>query len=80
MERLSDGFAARTAGNGKVILGMRRLMRLKGVVHWVQDFKRVSREAAVDGVADMVDGPTFLAALDVARDRAKTRQAVGQPQ
>lgn len=74
VDRLSAGFAARTAANGKVIFGMRRTMRLKGIVHWVQDYKRVSRDAAVDGTIDMVDEATFLAALDVARDRAKMRK------
>ena len=72
--RLSEGLGVRTAANGRIIFGMRRLMRLKGVVHWVQDFRRVGREAAVDGVADMVDEATFLLALDVARERAKMRK------
>jgi hypothetical protein len=74
VDRLSEGFAARTVANGKVIFGMRRTMHLKGVVHWVQDFGRVSHEAAVDGAPDMVDEATFLAALDAARDRAKMRK------
>jgi hypothetical protein len=74
VDRLSKGFAARTVANGKKIFGMRRTMRLKGMVHWVQDFGRVSREAAVDEAPDVVDAATFLAALDVARDRAKMRK------
>ena len=66
VKRLSDGFAARASNRGNLIFGMRRMMRLEATVHWVQDFRRVSREAAVEGIADMVDAPTFLAALDVA--------------
>jgi hypothetical protein len=74
IETLAAGFAARTTANGKLIFGMRRTTHLKSVVHWVQDFIRVSRQADVDGIGDMVDEATFIAALDVARERAKMRK------
>jgi hypothetical protein len=74
IKTLAEGFAARTTANGKMVFGMRRTINLERLVHWAQDFKRISRTAVTDGIADMADQATFLAALEVAGERAKMRK------
>jgi hypothetical protein len=74
IDKMSEGFSARTVANGKIVFGMRRTMRLKHAAHWTQDYVRVSRDSAAEGLIDLIDAPTFLDALDVARDRAKMRK------
>ena len=66
---LADSYTRRTIGDGRFIFGVRRIRYLIGIVHWVQDFGRVS------GTPSLVefggDAGVFRAALDVAFDRAE---------
>ena len=41
----SDG--RRTVGDGRFIFGVRHIMYLMGMIHWVQDFARVSESASL---------------------------------
>jgi hypothetical protein len=68
---LSKGFTERTMANGKIIFGLRRTNFLKATVHWVQDFRRISREATLDGVADAA---AFKIEIEMARQRALIRR------
>ena len=67
---LSESFARRTAQNDRIIFGICRTKRIKHMMHWVQDFYRVSSTPTTVGL----DGDTFLAALTVAGERADVRK------
>ena len=71
ISELSKGFAERTAANGKVVFGLRRTNLLKATVHWIQDFRRISREPSLDDITDQED---FKAKIDLARQRAQIRK------
>ena len=43
----ATAFAARTIANGNIVFGMRRTNALMALVHWVQDFGRISRTPSV---------------------------------
>jgi hypothetical protein len=43
---LAKGFVERTAAAGSIIFGLRRTNLLKATIHWVQDFRRISRSNA----------------------------------
>ena len=64
---LSDSFSRRTATNGRIDFGIRRTKRLKFMMHWVQDFYRVSMTPSTDGL----DQVKFLAAITIAGQRAE---------
>ena len=67
---LAKGFGDRT-GAQKLIFGLRRTNLLKATVHWVQDFRRVSREPTLDDISDLDE---FREAIDTARQRAQIRK------
>ena len=67
---MSSDFSGRTAANGRIMFGTRRTKGLKALIHWVQDFYRISAEPSV---ADL-DGPTFKEQLDRATKRADIRK------
>ena len=55
---LSESFSRRTATNGRIDFGIRRTKRLKFMMHWVQDFYRVSSipsTAGLDQASFIVD-------------------------
>jgi hypothetical protein len=56
--------------DGCFIFGVCRTKYLIGMVHWVQDFARVSEDPSLDLFADNV---AFCMALDEAFDRADVR-------
>ena len=70
--QLATDFASRTAANGRMSIGARRSKRLKALLHWVQDFYRVSEEPSIVGLTKS----TFLADLDAALSRAEVRQTL----
>ena len=47
---LSESFARRTAQNDRINFGIRRTKRLKHMMHWVQDFYRVSSTPSMAGL------------------------------
>ena len=62
---LADLYIRRTTvGDGRFILGVRRIRYLIGIVHWVQDFVRVSGTPSLAEFGGEVGA--FRAALDVA--------------
>ena len=67
---LSESFARRTSQNDRINFGIRRTKRIKHMMHWVQDFYRVSSTPSTAGLNE----DTFLAALTVAGERADVRK------
>ena len=68
---LAESHGRRTVADGRVIFGLRRIRYLIGLVHWVQDFRRVRMDPNIDGIDD---GIVFCAALDEAYYRADVRK------
>ena len=68
---LAESYGRRTVADGRFIFGVRRTKYLIGMVHWVQDFARVSEIPNLDVFADNV---AFRLALDEAFDRADVRR------
>ena len=62
-------YATRTVAAGRITSGLVRIKRMQTLAHWVRDFKRVNKEATIEGLE--VD--TFLAALAVSEERARAR-------
>ena len=73
---LSESFGRRTVTNGRIDFGIRRTKRLKFMMHWVQDFYRVSMIPTTDGL----DQATFLTAITVAGQRADVRKQMKDQQ
>ena len=44
---LSTDFAQRTQDNRKMHFGVRRTKRMKSLLHWVQDFYRISGDPTI---------------------------------
>ena len=68
---LAKGFAERTDEMGKIIFGLRRTNLLKATVHWVQDFRRITKTPSLDGIPNM---NTFKDVIERARQRAQIRK------
>ncbi|KAI2490447.1 hypothetical protein MHU86_24134 [Fragilaria crotonensis] len=72
---LAESYGRRTINDGRFIFGVRRIKRLIGLIHWVQDFGRVSEEPSLDTfLADGGDAALFCRALDEAFQRADVRK------
>ena len=69
---LADSYTRRTVADGRFIFGVRRIRYLIGIIHWVQDFGRVSGTPSLDEYGG--GAGAFRAALDVAFDRAEVRK------
>ena len=69
---MATNFASRTAANGRIIFGTRRTKFLKSLVHWTQDFVRVSEDPSIVGLTEA----TFRAQLDRASKRADVRKTL----
>ena len=67
---LNDTFGRRTATNGRINFGIRRTKKLKSMVHWSQDFKRISYTPSIAGLTETL----FLKALLTASERADVRE------
>ena len=63
---LEYSYSKRTAADGRLIFGMQKTKRLKSMIHWVQDFARVSKTPNIDDL----DEASFRAALGVAAQRS----------
>jgi len=74
MFELSDSFSRRTATTGRIVFGIRRTKKLKSLLHWVQDFYRVSSIPSIEGLTEI----TFTEALTRARQRADVRELMLQ--
>ena len=70
IQEMRDGFGRRASNNGRISFGIRRTKRLKCLVHWAQDFKRISRHPTIVGATE----ESFLEALAIAGQRAEVRK------
>ena len=70
IDAMSKDFASRTAGNGRMNFGTRRIKLLKAFLHWVKDFYRVSTVPSVDGL----NLNSFRVQLNTSVMRAEIRQ------
>jgi hypothetical protein len=68
---LAESYNRRTIADGRAIFGLRRTRYLIGLIHWVQDFRRVGEEPTIDG---FVDALQFRLVLDKAYERANVRK------
>ena len=69
---LAESYGRRTAADGRFIFGLRRIRYLIGLIHWVQDFARISQTPTLDEFGG--DADSFRSALDVAFNRAEVRR------
>ncbi len=70
VDAMSKDYASRaSAATGKMHWGARKLKLMKGFVHWIQDFYRISSTPDIEGL----DAFTFRTALDVALRREDIR-------
>jgi hypothetical protein len=72
ISELAKAFADRTQANGRITFGLRRQNLLKSTIHWVQDFRRISRSPTLD---DITDVNNFRAKIQTARERALVRKS-----
>jgi hypothetical protein len=68
---LADSYGRRTVADGRVIFGLRRIRYLIGLIHWVQDFARISEEPTILGLNNAIQ---LRQALDEAYYRADVRK------
>ncbi len=69
---MASEYARRTNVDGRILFGMRRTKLLKGLVHWVMDFHRVSETPDIAGLSEV----TFKAQLQTALARAEIRRSL----
>ena len=69
---MAGGFASRTVQDGRINFGLRRTKLTKALVHWVQDFYRVSETPSITGLNEV----TFKGQLERALARAEIRKAL----
>ena len=63
---LEYSYSKRTAADGRLIFGLKNTKRLKSMIHWVQDFVRVSDTPNINDL----DKAYFKVALGVAEQRS----------
>lgn len=69
---LVTDMGSRNQANGRIHVGTRRAKRLKALVHWVQDFYRVSAEPSIVGL----ESTSFKLALETSLSRAVIRKSL----
>ena len=67
---LEYSYSKRTAADGRLIFGLQQTKRLKSMIHWLQEFTRVSETPNIDDL----DEVSFRAALGLAAQRSTTRK------
>ena len=72
IDAMAKTFAGRTAASGKIIFGTNRTKWLKPIIHWVQDFYRISETPTIVNM----DESAFKASLRTAESRDKIRQTI----
>ena len=70
VENTASSFASRNVAAGRIIFGTRRTKFLTALVHWVQDFYRISAEPTIIGLSQN----TFKAQLETTLARAIIRK------
>ena len=69
---LVSDMGSRNQANGRIHVGTRRAKRLKALVHWVQDFYRISAEPSIVGL----ESASFKLAIDTSLSRAVIRKSL----
>ena len=69
---MSSDFSSRTVVNGKLLFGTTRTKRVKALIHWVQDFYRVSKVPSIVGLSQVL----FRGELERALARNEIRKAL----
>ena len=72
ISKMADSFGNRTIAHGRMIFGTKRTKRLTAIVHWTQDFYRISEDPTIVGLNENV----FKSQLDIALSRAEIRRAL----
>lgn len=54
----------------RITMGMRKIKKLRAIIHWVKDFRRISEPPSIDGL----DRDSFNDALDIAARRHEIRK------
>ena len=67
---LEYSYSKRTAADGRLIFGLQKTKCLKSMIHWVQDFARVSQTPNIDDL----DEASFRSALGVAAQSSTIRK------
>ena len=67
---LEYSYLKRTAADGRLIFGLQKTKRLKLMIHWVQDFSRVSETPNIDEL----DEASFRDTLGMAAQRSTIRK------
>ena len=67
---LEYSYSKQTAADGRLIFGLQNTKRLKSMIHWVQDFARVSKTPNINDL----DEASFRSALGVAAQRSTIRK------
>jgi hypothetical protein len=57
---LADSYGRRTVADGRVIFGLRRIKHLIGLLHWVQDFRRVGTEPTIEPTSGRLKGTSRI--------------------
>lgn len=69
---MNSGFSNRTANDGRMHFGTNRTKRIKALIHWVQDFYRVSKVPTIIGLSQVL----FKAELERALAREEIRKSL----
>ena len=72
VQAIATDWAGRTASLGRFHIGNRRLKYLQSLIHWVQDFRRVSATPTIVGLNEH----TFKSQLSRALDRSVIRKTL----
>lgn len=67
---LADDYSRRTANNGRINFGIKRIKRLQNLIHWVKDNYRTSLTPTIEDLT----GEKFLMALETAGKRSEVRK------
>ena len=72
VQSIATDWSSRTAVQGRFYMGSRRLKYLQALIHWIQDFRRVSKTPTIVGLNEL----TFKAQLSRALDRSVIRMTL----
>ena len=73
---LASSFQKRTVADGRINFGLKRTKRIKSLLQWTRDFRRINMEPNIDGLNER----RFLNQLAIASQRHETRLAMKDAQ
>ena len=68
---LAKGLYYRTVAAGKINFVLRQTNILKAIIHWAQDFRRISWTPSIIGI---INNAKFCATMEASRQRARIRK------